>query len=103
MQGFCDLHEEFTNLGVQVLGASIDTWASADAFKESLGAEFPLLGDWPRQDNGKLYEVYDPERFTDRRITFVLDKEHVIRHIIDDPRDFERHPKDALEAVKKLG
>jgi hypothetical protein len=33
----------------------------------------------------------------------VIDKERVIRAVIDDPRDMERHSKDALAAVQGLG
>jgi peroxiredoxin len=37
-----------------------------------------------------------------RRVTFVLDKDHIVRAVIDDPRDMERHAVEALEIVKRL-
>ena len=37
-----------------------------------------------------------------RRVTYVIDKEGILRHIIDDPGDMERHANEALEAVKGL-
>lgn len=102
MQAFRDLHEEFVQAGAQVLGASVDSFAAAEAFRKDLDCDFPLLGDWPLNRNGQGYGVYDPERYVTRRTTFVLDKDHIVRHIIDDARDMERHAKEALEAVKAL-
>lgn len=103
MQAFRDHQAEFAEAGAQVLGVSIDTWASAEAFRKDLGCDFPLLGDWPLYRTGAAYGVYDRERFVDRRVTFVLGKDHVVRAIIDDPRDFERHATDALDALRQLG
>lgn len=102
MQAFRDLQPEFEQAGAQVLGASVDTWAAAEAFRKDLGCDFPIVGDWPLNRVGIAYEVYQPERFVTKRITFVLDKDHVVRAIIDDPRDMERHAKEALAAVQEL-
>jgi peroxiredoxin len=102
MQAFRDLDEEFAQAGVQVLGASVDSFAAAEAFRKDLECDFLLLGDWPLNRNGQDYGVYDPERHITRRVTFVLDKDHIVRHIIDDARDMERHATEALEAVKTL-
>lgn len=103
MEGFRAVQEEFAEAGAQVLGVSVDSFAAAEAFRNDLGCDFPLLGDWPLYQTGQTYGVHDPERHLHRRVTFVLDKDHVIRAIIDDPRDFERHGRDALEAVRGLG
>ena len=35
-------------------------------------------------------------------MTYVIDAEGVVRHIVDAPRDFARHPEEALEQVKAL-
>ena len=37
-----------------------------------------------------------------RRVTYVVDSEGILRHIIDDPGDMERHPREALEAVQRI-
>jgi peroxiredoxin len=102
MQGFVEAHEEFSALSAQILGVSVDPWPSANAFADSLGAEFPLLGDWPLDAVSKAYGVYNEERQIAGRITFVIDGERVIRAVIDDPRDMERHSKEALEAVRTI-
>ncbi len=103
MQGFVEAQKDFDALGAQILGVSVDSWAAANAFAESLGAEFPLLGDWPRYKVARDYGVYDESRFIARRVTFVIDAERTIRSVIDEPRDMEKHSQDALAAVKALG
>src|SRR6266508_6812493 len=100
MQGFVEAHEEFTALDAQIVGVSVDPWPSANAFAGSLGAEFPLLGDWPLDAVSKAYGVYNEERSLASRVTYVIDGERAIRAVIDDPRDMERHSKDALQAVR---
>jgi peroxiredoxin len=81
---------------------SVDPWPAANAFAESLGAQFHVLGDWPLNKTGRAYDVYNEERYLSSRVTFVIGKDRVIRAVIDDPRDMERHSKEALEAVKGL-
>lgn len=102
MQAFRDNAEGFAGANAQVLGVSVDSWAAAEAFRKDLDCDFPLLGDWPQYRTGKAYDVYDDERFITRRVTYVLDKEHVVRAVIDDPRDMERHAREALEALQLL-
>jgi peroxiredoxin Q/BCP len=102
MQAFRDGAAEFAEANAQVLGVSVDSFAAAEAFRKDLGCDFPLLGDWPLYRTGQVYGVYDPERFIHRRVTFVLDKDHIIRAIIDDSRDMERHARESLEELKKL-
>lgn len=102
MQAFRDRADAFAAANAQVLGVSVDSFAAAEAFRKDLGCDFPLLGDWPLYRTGQSYGVFDPERHIHRRVTFVLDKDHVVRAVIDDPRDMERHAKEALEAVQAL-
>lgn len=103
MQAFRDNADGFAEAGAQVLGVSIDPWPAAEAFRKELGCDFPLLGDWPLYRTGQRYGVYNPERFIHTRTTFVLDQEHIVRAVIDEPRDMERHARDALAAVQSLG
>ncbi len=102
MQGFVEVQQEFADLGAQVLGISVDSWAAANAFAESLGAEFAILGDWPLNKVSQSYDVYNPERYVASRVTYVIDKDRVIRAVIDEPREMEKHSQDALAAVKAL-
>jgi peroxiredoxin Q/BCP len=62
----------FERLNAQVLGVSADTIESHNRFAESLDLKFPLISD----PGGKIQATYGPGR-----VTFVIDKNGVIRHI----------------------
>src|SRR5438094_6565924 len=102
MQAFKERQQAFEGAGAQVLGVSVDSFAAAEAFRKDLGCDFPLLGDWPLYRTGQAYGVYQAERFLHKRVTFVLDKDHIVRHIVDEPREMEKHAIDALAAVQRL-
>ncbi len=102
MQAFRDRENEFVEAGAQVLGVSVDAWPSAEAFRSDLGCDFPILGDWPHNRTGQAYGVYQPDRFTHKRTTFVLDRDHVVRAIVDEPREVERHAIEALAALRAI-
>jgi peroxiredoxin len=102
MQGFVEAQDRFNEHNAQIIGVSVDPWPAANAFAESLGATFPLLGDWPLNKVSHAYDVYNEERYISNRVTFVIDEARVIRAVIDDPRDMERHSQDALAALAAL-
>src|SRR5712691_8053423 len=70
----------FDQKNSQVLGISIDTVPSQKAFAEKEGITFPLLSDFYKKVS-RAYGVLDEEKGWDRRVTFVIDKEGIIRHI----------------------
>lgn len=102
MQGFVEAQRGFAAANAQVVGISVDSFAAANAFAESLGAEFPLLGDWPLNRVARAYGVYDEERHIARRVTFVVGADRTIHAVIDEAKDMDRHSKEALEAVRAL-
>ncbi|MDQ3819929.1 MAG: peroxiredoxin family protein, partial [Acidobacteriota bacterium] len=71
---------KFEQNNTQVLGISVDSYASNRRFKEDIGVTFPLLSDIKRQVV-REYGVFDEERFVGSRATFVIDKDGIIRHI----------------------
>lgn len=84
----------FTSLDTQVLGVSVDSIFSHQAWAESLGGiEYPLLADfWPHGEIAQKYGVLTDAGHTERTI-FVIDRQGIIRHIdhhaIDDTPDNE--------------
>ncbi len=103
MQGFVEASAAFRVMGVQLLGVSVDSYAAANAFANSLGADFPLLGDWPTYATCRAYGVYDEQRHVARRVTFVIDGVGIIQGVIDDASDMARHSREALQRVRALG
>ena len=69
---------KFDATGTQVLGISMDSFASNKAFAEKIGVTFPLLSDWKR-DTTKAYGLYNETTGYGRRGTFVIDKEGIIQ------------------------
>jgi peroxiredoxin Q/BCP len=63
-----------------VLGISLDSQDRNRKFAEETGASFPLLSDTDKQV-AKSYGVLSFTRLFANRMTFVIDKEGIIRHI----------------------
>jgi peroxiredoxin len=76
----------FEAVDTQVLGISVDSTATNDAWAKSLGVEkVLLLSDfWPHGEVAQQYGVLRPHGYTERA-TFIVDKEGIIRymHIYD--------------------
>jgi thioredoxin-dependent peroxiredoxin len=63
-----------------VLGISLDTQERNRKFAQETGATFPLLCDTEKQV-AKAYGVLNFTRLFANRVTFVIDKDGIIRHI----------------------
>ena len=63
-----------------MVAISVDDAKTVREFAESLGASYPLLSDESREVS-KRYGVLDPSGRVDRRVTFVVDREGIIRKI----------------------
>ena len=61
-----------------------------------------MLSDWPQNEVIKAYDVWNPERYSARRTTFVIDKEGVIRGVVESETDMMIHAWDALRIVQEL-
>lgn len=71
---------KFDATETQVIGISMDSFASNKAFAEKIGVTFPLLSDWKRETT-KAYGLYNETSGYGRRGTFVIDKEGIIQHV----------------------
>jgi mycoredoxin-dependent peroxiredoxin len=85
MQKYRDSSGQFTSVNTQIFGVSVDsTWANK-AFREQIGAEFPILSDWKKEVSRKLGVLDENSGFA-RRTTFVIDKQGIVQKI-DQGRD----------------
>jgi len=64
---------------------------------------FPLLSDWPLFETCKAYDVWREDLHLPARVTYVIDKEGVIRGVVESETDMEVHAREALRMVKELG
>jgi peroxiredoxin len=102
MTAFRTHTDAFVRANAQVLGISVDTFAAAGEFQSKLGLEFPLLSDWPRNEAGRAYGVFNEQFNIHNRTTIVVDEAWMMRDIYVEPRDFESHPVHALEVLARL-
>jgi len=58
----------------QVLGVSMDSRFSNQAWAEKIGVTFPLLSDWGG-DVTKEYGLYNPKYKAARRVNYLIDKD----------------------------
>ena len=102
MKCFRDVAGDFEEAGAQVLGVSIDPFPSQGAFAKELGVSFPLLSDWPRYETAKAYDVWRETPPLAARVTYVIDKQGIIRGVIESETDMEIHSREALRIVKEI-
>jgi peroxiredoxin Q/BCP len=98
---FRDSYELFTDLGAEVVGVSADTVESHKAFAEHHNLPFTLLSD---VDNvvRKIYGATSTLGFIPGRVTFIIDKKGVVRHVFSSQLQPEKHIEEAREILKKL-
>jgi peroxiredoxin Q/BCP len=98
---FRDSYELFTDLGAEVIGVSADTVESHKAFAEHHNLPFTLLSDL---DNNvrKLYGATSKLVFIPGRVTFIIDKKGVVRHVFSSQLQPEKHIEEAKEVLKRI-
>lgn len=77
---------QFEAEGAKVFGISVDSIHSHRAWAEARKIAFPLLADFhPKGAVAQLYGVYNEERGSARRVTFLIDAEGIVRDVISAP------------------
>jgi thioredoxin-dependent peroxiredoxin len=98
---FRDEYEDFTAAGAEVIGVSDDSVASHDGFAKHHRLPFVLASD----PDGKLRDQMGVTKtlgLLPGRVTFVIDKEGVIRDRFSSMIRFKGHVQNALALVKTL-
>lgn len=98
---FRDQYEDFVAAGADVIGVSRDDAKSHASFKEHHKLPFTLLSD-PGGKIAAAWGVKPVLGLLPGRVTFVFDKEGILRHKFDSNIRFGRHVDEALGVVKKL-
>lgn len=73
MQNFQQNLEKLEAADTQVLGVSMDSMFSNNAWAEKIGVSFPLLSDWGGEVT-KEYGLYNPQYKAARRVNYLIDK-----------------------------
>ncbi len=98
---FRDSHEVFKEAGAEVIGVSSDSVASHNKFAHKHRLPFTLASD----ADGKLrkrYGVPTTWGILPGRVTYIIDKQGIVRHISSSHFIPEKHITEALRTLKAL-
>jgi peroxiredoxin Q/BCP len=98
---FRDSYEEFRDVGAEVIGVSSDSEESHRKFTEKYKLPFILLSD----QGGKLRKAYKVPAslgVLPGRVTFVIDKNGVVRHVFNSQLKPTQHIPEALATLRTL-
>jgi peroxiredoxin Q/BCP len=97
-----DIYVEFKDLGCEVIGISSDSISSHKSFAQKHRLSFTLLAD----TSGKVRKQFGVPGnlfgLIPGRVTYIIDKQGVVRGIFNSLLDPAGHLKSAFETVKKL-
>jgi thioredoxin-dependent peroxiredoxin len=98
---FRDAYEDFVEAGAVVIGVSGDSLESHRRFAAGRHLPFLLISD----ADGALREAFGvPKTFGlfPGRVTFVIDRDGIVRHIFDSQFHAAQHVAEALQTVRDL-
>jgi len=98
---FRDSYEEFKNFGAEVIGISNDNQKSHEAFASEHKLPFILLSD-PDGSARKSYGVKKTFGLIPGRVSFVIDKNGIVRHVFSSQSRATAHVAEALAVLKSL-
>lgn len=97
--GIRDDWSKFQENNIPVFGVSVDDKTAIKKFIDENDLNFPLLSDSDKKVS-KEYDVLNP-RGTDKRMTFIIDKEGKIAEIIS-VSDVKKHSEEVLQKAMAL-
>ncbi len=98
---FRDSYEVFKEKGAEVIGVSSDSTDSHRKFAEHHQLPFILLSD-PNRKLRKLYGVPSSFGLLAGRVTYIIDKEGIVRHIFNSQIRPEKHIDESLKVLKEI-
>jgi peroxiredoxin Q/BCP len=99
---FRDAYEDFVAAGATVVGVSGDSAERHQQFADEHRLPFLLATD----ANGALRRAFGVPKtlgLLPGRVSYVIDREGIVRHMFSGQFAVDRHVREALEAVRKLG
>jgi len=99
---FRDAYEEFKDAGCEVIGVSSDSIESHKQFAAKNRLTFTLLAD----EGAKLRKAFGVPRtffgIIAGRVTYIIDKQGVIRHIHNSLTNTESHITESLNIIRSI-
>lgn len=99
---FRDKFEEFSKINnAEVIGISSDSVDSHKEFSEANNLPFLLLSD-PDNDVRREYGVSNTLGILPGRVTYVIDKQGIIRHKFSSQLNYKAHVEQAISALNNI-
>ena len=98
---FRDNYEELTNLGAEVLGVSGQSVESHKSFATHYGLPFILLADIDNKVR-ELYGVPSTMGIIPGRVTSIIDKKGIVRHVFVSQTQAQKHVEEAKKTLMEL-
>jgi thioredoxin-dependent peroxiredoxin len=98
---FRDAYEHFVEAGAVVIGVSGDSLDAHRGFAQKYALPFVLLSD----SDGAIRQAYDVPKtlgIFPGRVTYVIDKQGIIRHLFNSQFSASRHVEEAMAVVRRL-
>jgi thioredoxin-dependent peroxiredoxin len=99
--GFRDSYEVFTDAGAEVIGISTDSVDSHEAFSRQHRLPFALASD-PDGAVRQSYGVATRLGLLPGRVTYVIDRQGIVRHVFSSMTNIGGHIEGALQVVQDL-
>ena len=98
---FRDSYEAFQDAGAEVIGVSSDTAESHGRFAAKYRLPFTLLSDRSGEVR-RRYGVPATLGLLPGRVTYVIDRDGIVRHVFNSQFQPAQHIAEALEALRRL-
>ena len=100
-KAFRDSYEVFKEIGAEVVGISSDSVDSHLDFASRCDLPFTLLSD-PGGKVRKLYGVPSTLGVLPGRVTYIIDRHGVVRHIFNSQFNATKHVEEAITVLKSI-
>jgi len=98
---FRDNYEELTKLDAEVIGVSGQSVESHKSFASHYGLPFILLSD-EGNNVRELYGVPSSMGIIPGRVTYIIDKKGMVRHIFNSQTQAQKHVEEAKKALLEI-
>ncbi len=98
---FRDNYEELTNLGAEVIGVSGQSVESHKSFASHYGLPFILISD-EGNNARELYGVPSSMGIIPGRVTYIIDKKGIVRHIFNSQTQAQKHVEEAKKTLLEI-
>jgi peroxiredoxin Q/BCP len=100
-KSFSAVYDQLLSMGAEVLGVSTGTVESHKEFADECHARFSLLADEGDRVR-KLYDVQPSMWLVPGRVSFVIDKHGIIRHVYSSQVNTAGHVAEAIKTLKAM-